>query len=135
VVEVGRATEQKIGSILDAAEQQDASDVFLQENEVPRLKINEPTGLVLATELMIGNLGIEACIRERRLSQIPGLIQIGAADGMHTVDDSLIELLLAERISLMDAMAHARDPNFVKEEFQKALKTQRKGWFAGIFRK
>jgi hypothetical protein len=35
----------------------------------------------------------------------------------------------------MDAMAHARDPNFVKEEFQKALKSQRKGWFAGIFGK
>src|SRR6201987_3364414 len=78
-------------------------------------------GLILATELMIVNSGIEACTRERRLSQIPGLIQIGAADGMHTVDVSLIELLLDERISLMDAMAHARDPNFVKEEFPEAL--------------
>src|SRR5467141_781494 len=29
-------------------------------------------GLILATELMIVNSGIEACIRERRLSQIPG---------------------------------------------------------------
>ena len=93
------------------------------------------TGLILATELMIVNSGVEACIRDRRLSQIPGLIQIGAKEGMHTVDDSLIELLLAERISLMDAMAHARDPNFVKEEFQKALKSQRKGWFAGMFKK
>src|SRR5947209_3357883 len=91
------------------------------------------TGLVLASELMIVNSGIEACIRDRRLSQIPGLIQIGRADGMHTVDESLIELLIADRISLMDAMAHARDPNFVKEEFQKALKSQRKGWFSGIF--
>jgi twitching motility protein PilT len=95
----------------------------------------DKTGLILATELMIVNSGIEACIRDRRLSQIPGLIQIGHADGMHTVDDSLIELLLAERIGLMDAMAHARDPNFVKEEFQKALKSQRKGWFSGFLRK
>lgn len=93
------------------------------------------SGLVLASELMIVNSGIEACIRDRRFAQIPGLIQIGHADGMHTVDESLIELLLAERISLMDAMAHARDPNFVKEEFQKALKSQRKGWFTGIFNK
>jgi twitching motility protein PilT len=69
------------------------------------------------------------------MSRSGTLIQIGAKDGMHTVDESLIELLLAERINLMDAMAHARDPNFVKEEFQKALKSQRKGWFAGIFRK
>src|SRR5947199_7132943 len=92
-------------------------------------------GVVLASELMTVNSGIEACIRDQRLSQIPGLIQIGGAEGMHTVDDSLIELLLAERISLMDALAHARDPNFVKEQFQQALKSQRKGWFAGIFRK
>jgi twitching motility protein PilT len=92
-------------------------------------------GLVLATELMIVNSGIEACIRDRRLSQIPGLIQIGHPDGMHTVDDSLIELLIADRINLMDAMSHARDPNFVKEEFQKALKSQRKGWFGGVFKR
>src|SRR5438046_3415786 len=92
------------------------------------------SGLILATELLTVNSGIEACIRSGRLSQIPGLIQIGAKDGMHTVDDSLIELLLADRISLMDAMAHARAPHFVKEAFQEALKSQRKGWFSGIFR-
>src|SRR4029434_1366531 len=33
--------QQNIDSILDAAEQQEASDVFLQEDEVPRLKVNE----------------------------------------------------------------------------------------------
>src|SRR5437773_10874964 len=33
--------QQSIDSILAAAEQQEASDVFLQEDEVPRLKINE----------------------------------------------------------------------------------------------
>src|SRR5436309_9117100 len=51
-------------------------------------------GLVVASELMTVNSGIAACIRDQRLSQIPGLIQIGGAEGMHTVDDSLIELLL-----------------------------------------
>src|SRR5690349_11824900 len=96
---------------------------------------SDQSGLVLASELMTINSGIEACIRDQRLSQIPGLIQIGGADGMHTVDDSLIELLLADRINLIDAMAHARDPNFVKEQFQKALQNKRKGWFTGIFGK
>jgi len=96
---------------------------------------SDQPGLVLATELLTVNSGIESCIRDGRLSQIPGLIQIGGADGMHTVDDSLIELLLADRINLMDALVHARDPNFVKEQFQQALQTQRKGWFAGIFGK
>ena len=92
-------------------------------------------GLVLATELLVVNSGVEACIRAGRLSQIPGLIQIGGADGMHTVDDSLIELLLADRISLMDALVHARDPEFVQKEFKQALQSKRKGWFAGIFGK
>ena len=95
----------------------------------------DKAALVLATELMKVNSGIEACIRDRRLSQIPGLIQIGHAEGMHTIDDSLVELLIAERIDLMDAMGHARDPNFVKDEFQQALKSQRKGWFTGMFKK
>src|SRR5215813_8770568 len=37
---------QNIDSILDAAEQQEASDVFLQEDEVPRLKVNERISLL-----------------------------------------------------------------------------------------
>ena len=71
---------------------------------------------------MTVNSGIEACIRDQRLSQIPGLIQIGGADGMHTVDDSLIELLLADRISLMDAHGSREGPQFceggVPESFE-----------------
>src|ERR1043166_6269630 len=41
--------QQNIDSILDAAEQQQASDVFLQQDEVPRLKINEQI-IVLSEE-------------------------------------------------------------------------------------
>ena len=37
---------QNIDSILGAAEQQEASDVFLQENEIPRLKVNEQIGVL-----------------------------------------------------------------------------------------
>src|SRR5205823_14631605 len=41
----------------------------------------DKSGLILASELMIVNSGIAACIRDRRLSQIPGLIHIGSANG------------------------------------------------------
>ena len=41
MVELTTFMQQNIDSILDAAEQREASDVFLQEGEVPRLKINE----------------------------------------------------------------------------------------------
>ena len=63
-------------------------------------------GLVLASELMMVNNAIASCIRDRRLSQIPSLMQLGAADGMHTIDDSLLELVLGERIALGDALDH-----------------------------
>jgi twitching motility protein PilT len=93
---------------------------------------SDQAGLVLATEIMQVNTAIGACIRDRRLSQITGLMQIGSQDGMHTVDDSLIELTLADRINLQDAMSHARDPNMVKERFQEGLKGRRKGWFTKL---
>ena len=77
--------------------------------------------------MVVAGSGVSVSAAEKRPGR-PGF-------GHGIVDDSLIELLLADRINLMDALAHARDPNFVKEEFQKALKSQRKGWFAGMFKK
>lgn len=55
-----------IDSILDAAEQHQASDVFLQENELPRLKINEQI-MLLGDEPM-------------SLAQMTGLWQVCGAD-------------------------------------------------------
>lgn len=86
-------------------------------------------GLVLATELMVVNAGVASCIRDRRIAQIPGMMQIGAADGMHTIDDSLLELAVAQRISLPDALLHSTDQAYFREQFQTALKTKRKTWF------
>jgi len=89
-------------------------------------------GLVLASELMVVNMGIASCIRDRRLSQIPGLIQIGSADGMHTRDDSLLELLLDDRISMPDALTHATDEKQFIEHFKERQKSQKKTWFGRI---
>ncbi|MFZ4766726.1 MAG: type IV pilus twitching motility protein PilT [Roseimicrobium sp.] len=90
----------------------------------------EGTGLVLASELMVVNTGIAACIRDRRMSQIPGLMQIGAADGMHTVDDSLLELVLDKRISLPDALSYCTDQNYFRQQHEHAVKQKkRQSWF------
>jgi twitching motility protein PilT len=71
-------------------------------------RADEP-GRVLASEVMRNNSGIAACIRQRRFSQIPGLIQIGGNEGMHTIDDSLAHLLRHGFITLDDALARCRD--------------------------
>lgn len=89
-------------------------------------------GLILASDLMVVNTAIGACIRERRLSQIPGLMQIGSGDGMHTIDDSLMELVLDERITLADALTHCSEPNYFREQFQSARQKKRKNWFSRV---
>jgi twitching motility protein PilT len=94
------------------------------------LPLQGKPGLVLASELMVVNTGIAACIRERRLAQLTGMIQIGSADGMHTVDGSLLELLLDDRITLEDALSHCSDVDYFREQYQKALQQKKKGWFS-----
>jgi twitching motility protein PilT len=87
-------------------------------------------GMVLATEVMVNNSGIAACIRSRRFSQIPGLIQIGAGEGMHTIDDSLSHLMRLGFISLEDALLRCRDKTFIRGaamEIQRAQKEAQKG--------
>jgi twitching motility protein PilT len=83
-------------------------------------------GRVLATEVMKSNPGIRAVIREGRTERIPGLIQIGASEGMHTMDDSLGHLLVNGHISFDDAMAHATDPAYVGGLLKEHLKNQPK---------
>jgi twitching motility protein PilT len=77
-------------------------------------RLDQP-GRVLATEVMTNNHGISACIRSRRFAQLPGLIQIGGNDGMHTIDDSLSHLLRHGFISLEDALARCRDKNMIHQ--------------------
>jgi twitching motility protein PilT len=70
-------------------------------------------GRALATEILVGNTAVRASIRERRWEQLVGLIEIGAKDGMHTIDDSLTELYAARLISKEEAIANARDKDSI----------------------
>lgn len=86
----------------------------------------DEAGRVLATEILTLNSAMGRCIRDRRFAQMPGLIQIGAQDGMHTIDDSLLHLLVNDFILLDDALAHCRDKNFIRENFHKSMKDRLK---------
>jgi twitching motility protein PilT len=85
-------------------------------------------GRVLAVETMIANAGIRACIRDRKPHMILGLIEIGANEGMITLDESLIGLLRGGQITLDEALIHARDPERVKAAAP-AAPAKKKGFF------
>jgi twitching motility protein PilT len=84
----------------------------------------DETGRVLATEIMMLNHAIRSCLRDRRYEQMIGLMEIGAKDGMHTIDECLVELLESGVITKEEALLNARDPNRVN-----AAKTKKKGMF------
>jgi twitching motility protein PilT len=75
-------------------------------------------GRVLATEIMTQNMAVQRCIRDRRMPQLPSLIQIGGRDGMHTIDDSCLHLLSNGYITLEHALAHCRDQDFIKTNYE-----------------
>jgi twitching motility protein PilT len=67
------------------------------------------------------NTGLARCIRERRFAMMPGLIQIGGRDGMHTIDDSLLHLLNQGFIAENHALLHCRDKDFISTNHRKHL--------------
>jgi twitching motility protein PilT len=83
-------------------------------------------GRVMASEVMCNNEGIAACIRSRRFAQIPGLIEIGGQDGMHTIDDSLAHLLRHGFITLEDALVRCRNKTMMEQAQQELIATLRR---------
>jgi twitching motility protein PilT len=88
------------------AQLSNALKAVVSQRLIPR---KDGQGRVLASEVMIMNHGIRACLRQRRFEQILGLMEIGQSEGMRAIDDSLTELLLQNLISDREAFAHARD--------------------------
>lgn len=88
------------------AQLSNALKAVVSQRLIPR---KDGQGRVLASEVMIMNHGIRACLRQRRFEQILGLMEIGQSEGMRAIDDSLTELLLHNLISDREAFAHARD--------------------------
>ncbi|MEZ5305065.1 MAG: PilT/PilU family type 4a pilus ATPase [Verrucomicrobiales bacterium] len=86
-------------------------EAIVSQQLIPRA---DEAGRVMASEIMIANHGISACIRDRKFEQILGLMQIGAHDGMHTIDDSLAHLYKGGYISIEQAIALCRDEEYLE---------------------
>ncbi len=77
------------------------------------LKTKDGNGRVAAHEIMVGTPAIRNLIREAKVAQMNSAIQTGAALGMQTLDQCLIDLVRKNRVSMADARAVA----MVKENF------------------
>jgi len=63
-------------------------------------------GRALALELLMGTQAVSSLIRERKTFQLATVIQTAKADGMQSMDDSILALVRDGVISPQDATTH-----------------------------
>ena len=71
--------------------------------------------LIPAFEIMIVNDAIRNMIRESKIHQVDGVITSSAADGMMTMDGSLLKLYRDGQITDMTAIAFSTQPDLMKK--------------------
>ena len=75
-------------------------------------------GRVPALEVMIANPAIRNLIREGKVYQIPSTIQINKKDGMQSLDQSLKDLVMEDKISREEAIKKAIDKKaFIENQY------------------
>ncbi len=75
-------------------------------------------GLAAAFEIMLMNSAIRNMIREGKTPQIDGVIQMGTAGGMSTMDLSLLRLCQQNRISRQEALHFAVNPEVMARSLE-----------------
>jgi twitching motility protein PilT len=72
-------------------------------------------GRVAAFEILVGVHALRNLIREDKTSQIQSVIQVGSAQGMMTLDQSLKELVISGKITRDAAMARSTNPKLFEQ--------------------
>ncbi|MBI5091187.1 MAG: type IV pilus twitching motility protein PilT [Candidatus Hydrogenedentes bacterium] len=83
---------------------------------IPR---TDGSGRVMAMEIMIPNTAIRSLIRAEKIEQIPSMIEIGAGDGMITMNQSLYRLMRRGVISTEVAFKRSSDPEGLRRLMEK----------------
>ena len=78
-------------------------------------------GRALALEVMLPNTAIRSLIREQKLQQIPSMIEIGAGEGMMTMNQSLYRLMRRNIITSDMAFKRSADPEGLRRLMEKGL--------------
>ncbi len=86
---------------------------IITQQLVPRA---DGRGRVLALEVLLNNPAVANNIREGKTFMLPGIMQVGKAQGMMLMDDSLVELCRAGLISAEEAYARAEQKQTVRAE-------------------
>ena len=73
-------------------------------------------GMVPAFEIMHLNNAVRTLVRDSRIHQIDSVIQTSAAEGMISMDESILRLCRAGRVSVETALHHAMNPDQLQKK-------------------
>jgi len=95
--------------------------MVLTQRLIPCIKGNK---MELALEILLGNLSVANLIRDSKTFQLSSVLQMGKGQGMRIMDESILELLEAEKISLEDALANAGNHSLFGKYLNQNKETQ-----------
>jgi twitching motility protein PilT len=81
-------------------------------------------GRVPATEIMFGSPAVSNLIRENKVQDIVSVIQAGKQQGMHTMDDSLVQLVTKKLVDPEEAFSYAENKGWFEQFVDVPLKTK-----------
>ena len=68
-------------------------------------------GRAAAVEIMTGTVAVRNLIREGKIHQLPGTMQVSQKDGMQTMDMALMELVARGLVTKEEAQSRSMTPN------------------------
>ena len=90
---------------------------ILSQRLLPRPK----GGMIACCEVMMLNAGIRSLIRENKIHQIYGMMQLGQdRSGMQTMNQALMGLILKRKIDMREAFKYSPDPEELDQLLKKA---------------
>jgi len=78
-------------------------------------------GRTAALEIMTGTTAVRNLIREGKIHQIPGTMQVSQKDGMQTMDMALINLINRGLVTKEEAQAKSMNPNLLSPNAMPAV--------------
>ena len=72
-------------------------------------------GRLLACEVMIATMAIRSLIRDDKVHQLQGMIEIGQKHGMQTMNSELAKLYMKGQVSMKDALGRSPDPDSLQK--------------------
>jgi len=72
-------------------------------------------GRIAAFEILIATTAVRNLIRTSRTFELPGVMQIGAKDGLQTLNQSLAYLVKNHKVPVKEAMAKSSNPEQLKK--------------------